>query len=57
MKKWVYLFEEVAAAEKYAGSWEGVRCPAGRQRRWPVRYDARGRTRSAWLYGHDRSLQ
>jgi pyruvate,orthophosphate dikinase len=24
-KKWVYLFEEVAAAEKYAGSWEGVR--------------------------------
>ena len=25
MKKWVYLFGEVAAAEKYAGSWEGVR--------------------------------
>ena len=24
-KKWVYLFEEVAKAEKYAGSWEGVR--------------------------------
>ncbi len=24
-KKWVYLFEEVAEAEKYAGSWEGVR--------------------------------
>jgi len=24
-KKWVYLFEEVAAAEKNAGSWEGVR--------------------------------
>jgi pyruvate,orthophosphate dikinase len=23
--KWVYLFEEVAEAEKYAGSWEGVR--------------------------------
>jgi len=24
-KKWVYLFEEVKAAEKYTGSWEGVR--------------------------------
>ena len=24
-KKWVYSFEEVAQAEKYAGSWEGVR--------------------------------
>ncbi len=24
-KKWVYLFEEVAEVEKYAGSWEGVR--------------------------------
>jgi pyruvate,orthophosphate dikinase len=24
-KKWVYLFNEVAEAEKYAGSWEGVR--------------------------------
>ncbi|MGE5249233.1 MAG: pyruvate, phosphate dikinase [Bacteroidota bacterium] len=24
-KKWVYLFKEVSAAEKYAGSWEGVR--------------------------------
>ena len=24
-KKWVYLFDEVKAAEKYAGSWEGVR--------------------------------
>ena len=26
-KKWVYLFNEVAAAEKYAGSWDGVRAP------------------------------
>jgi pyruvate,orthophosphate dikinase len=25
MKKWVYLFEEVDAAEKHAGSWDGVR--------------------------------
>ncbi len=25
MKKWVYLFNEVAEAEKYAGDWEGVR--------------------------------
>ncbi|GAB4501271.1 MAG: pyruvate, phosphate dikinase [Anaerolineales bacterium] len=24
-KKWVYLFEEVAEAEKYTGDWEGVR--------------------------------
>ncbi len=24
-KKWVYLFEEVAEAERYAGSWDGVR--------------------------------
>jgi len=24
-KKWIYLFEEVEQAEKYAGSWEGVR--------------------------------
>ncbi len=24
-KKWVYLFEEVKAVEKYTGSWEGVR--------------------------------
>jgi pyruvate,orthophosphate dikinase len=24
-KKWVYLFDEVAEVEKYAGSWEGVR--------------------------------
>ncbi len=24
-KKWVYLFEEVEEAEKYAGSWDGVR--------------------------------
>ena len=24
-KKWVYMFEEVAQAEKYAGDWEGVR--------------------------------
>jgi pyruvate, orthophosphate dikinase len=29
MKKWVYLFEEVSAAEKYAGSWEGVRSLLG----------------------------
>ncbi|RME87094.1 MAG: pyruvate, phosphate dikinase, partial [Anaerolineae bacterium] len=25
MKKWVYLFEEVDEAEKYAGDWDGVR--------------------------------
>ena len=29
MKKWVYLFEEVTAAEKYAGSWDGVRSLLG----------------------------
>ena len=29
MKKWVYNFEEVSAAEKYAGSWEGVRSLLG----------------------------
>src|SRR5688572_17064430 len=29
MKKWVYLFGEVGAAEKYAGSWEGVRSLLG----------------------------
>jgi len=28
-KKWVYLFEEVKAAEKYTGSWEGVRSLLG----------------------------
>jgi pyruvate,orthophosphate dikinase len=28
-KKYVYLFEEVAEAEKYAGSWEGVRSLLG----------------------------
>ncbi len=28
-KKWVYLFEEVAAAEQYAGNWEGVRSLLG----------------------------
>ncbi len=28
-KKWVYLFEEVAAAEKQAGDWEGVRSLLG----------------------------
>jgi len=28
-KKWVYLFEEVADAEKYAGNWEGVRALLG----------------------------
>jgi pyruvate,orthophosphate dikinase len=28
-KKWVYLFEEVAEAEKYAGNWEGVRALLG----------------------------
>ncbi|MBL8058771.1 MAG: pyruvate, phosphate dikinase [Anaerolineales bacterium] len=28
-KKWVYLFSEVAAAEKYAGNWEGVRALLG----------------------------
>ncbi|MGC8856077.1 MAG: pyruvate, phosphate dikinase [Anaerolineae bacterium] len=28
-KKWVYLFEEVNEAEKYAGSWEGVRALLG----------------------------
>src|SRR5512133_1798200 len=28
-KKWVYLFEEVAEAEKYAGDWEGVRSLLG----------------------------
>jgi len=28
-KKWVYLFDEVKAAEKYAGSWEGVRSLLG----------------------------
>jgi pyruvate,orthophosphate dikinase len=28
-KKWVYLFEEVAEAEKYAGSWDGVRALLG----------------------------
>ena len=27
--KWVYLFEEVADAEKYTGSWEGVRSLLG----------------------------
>jgi pyruvate,orthophosphate dikinase len=29
MKKWVYNFEEVAAAEKYAGSWDDVRALLG----------------------------
>ena len=29
MKKWVYNFEEVSAAEKYAGNWEGVRSLLG----------------------------
>lgn len=29
MKTWVYLFDEVAKAEKYAGSWEGVRSLLG----------------------------
>ncbi len=29
MKKWVYLFGEVAEAEKYTGSWEGVRALLG----------------------------
>ena len=29
MKKWVYNFEEVAAAEKYAGDWESVRALLG----------------------------
>ena len=29
MKTWVYLFDEVARAEKYAGSWEGVRSLLG----------------------------
>ena len=24
-KKWVYLFNEVEEAEKYTGSWDGVR--------------------------------
>ena len=28
-KKWVYLFEEVAEAEKYTGSWDGVRSLLG----------------------------
>jgi pyruvate,orthophosphate dikinase len=28
-KKWVYLFDEVASAEKYAGSWDGVRALLG----------------------------
>ena len=28
-KKWVYLFDEVKAAEKYTGSWEGVRSLLG----------------------------
>jgi len=28
-KQWVYLFEEVAEAEKYAGSWEGARALLG----------------------------
>ncbi|NOZ29353.1 MAG: pyruvate, phosphate dikinase [Chloroflexi bacterium] len=28
-KKWVYLFEEVDEAEKYAGSWDGVRALLG----------------------------
>ena len=29
VKKWVYLFEEVGKAEKYTGSWEGVRSLLG----------------------------
>jgi len=29
MKKWVYLFDEVAKAEKYTGSWEDVRALLG----------------------------
>ena len=29
MKKWVYLFDEVAEAEKYAGDWAGVRSLMG----------------------------
>ncbi len=28
-KKWVYLFEDVAEAEKYTGNWEGVRALLG----------------------------
>jgi len=28
-KKWVYLFDEVEAAEEYAGSWDGVRTLLG----------------------------
>ena len=29
MQKWVYLFDEVAEAEKYAGDWEAVRSLLG----------------------------
>ena len=29
MSKWVYQFDEVAKAEKYAGSWEDVRALLG----------------------------
>ena len=29
VKKWVYMFEEVGKAEKYTGSWEGVRSLLG----------------------------
>ncbi len=35
-KKWVYLFNEVEQAEKYAGSWDGVRgLLGGKGANWP----------------------
>lgn len=57
MKKWVDLFDEVAAAEKaVGGSWEAVRSLLGGKGAGLFDIDSGGVARSAWLYGYHRSL-
>ena len=57
-KKWVFLFDEVNAAEKYmGGDWDKVQGAPGRQRCQSGGYDPHRAAGSALLYRHHRSVQ
>ena len=57
-KKWVYLFDEVALAEKaVGGAWDNVKALLGGKGAGLARYDPRRSARPTRLQHHDRSLQ
>ena len=56
-KKWVYLFEEVKAAERASGSWEGVRGLLGGKGAGLADMTRAGVPVPAGFHRDDRSLQ